>query len=99
MGHSIQGQVDEAIEIARYYPNAYLDLVDTCRLNGVVEKMVERAGAKKVIFGTDAPMQGYHFQLGAVIGARITPEDRKLILRDNALQILHNATTWTFERS
>ncbi len=88
MGHSIQGQVDDAIAIAKKYPNAYLDLCDTCRLNGVVEKMVREVGAKQVIWGTDAPMQTHNFQMGCVIGAKITDEEKKLILRDNALRIL-----------
>lgn len=88
MGHSIQGQVDWAIEIAKKYPNAYLELCDTCRLNGVVEKMAREAGAEKMVFGTDAPMQTYHFQIGCVIGAKISDAEKKLILRDNALRIL-----------
>ncbi|MEG2624190.1 MAG: amidohydrolase family protein [Clostridia bacterium] len=88
MGHSCQGQVDLAIDIARSYKNAYLDLCDTCRLNGVVEKMVRLAGAEKVVFGTDAPMQSHRFQLGCVLGAHIGAEERKLILRDNALRLI-----------
>ncbi|NLF29077.1 MAG: amidohydrolase family protein [Clostridiales bacterium] len=88
MGHSCQGQVDLAIDIARSYPNAYLDLCDTGRLNGVVEKMVRLAGAEKVVFGTDVPMQGFCFQLGCVLGARIGEEEKRLILRGNALRIL-----------
>lgn len=88
MGHSIQGQVDWAIEIARKHPNAYLELCDTCRLNGMVEKMVRQVGAQKVVFGTDAPLQGHIFQMGCVIGAKITDEEKRLILRDNALRIL-----------
>ena len=88
MGHSCQGQVDLAIEIAANYPNAYLDLCDTGRLNGVVEKMVRRAGAEKVVFGTDAPMQSFRFQLGCVLGAGISQQEKRLILRDNALRLL-----------
>lgn len=88
MGHSIQGQTDEAIEIANTFPNAYLDLCDTSRLNGMVEKMVNRAGSEKVVFGTDAPMQGFYFQMGAVMGARISEKDKRNILRENALRIL-----------
>lgn len=88
MGHSIQGQVDIAIDIACHYENAYLDLCDTGRLNGVIEKMVARAGAHKIVFGTDFPMQGYSMHLGAVLGAKISDEERRLILRDNALGIL-----------
>ncbi len=88
MGHSCQGQVDLAIDIAKSYPNAYLDLCDTGRLNGVIEKMVGAVGAQKVVFGTDVPMQGFCFQLGCVLGARISQAEKKLILRDNALRIL-----------
>lgn len=88
MGHSIQGQVDLAIEIARNYKNAYLDTCDTGRLNGIVEKMVALAGAQKVVFGTDAPMQSYNFPLGGILGAQIKEKERKMILRDNAIRIL-----------
>ena len=95
MGHSIQGQVDLAIELSKNYPNAYLDLCDTGRLNGVIEKMVREAGACKVVFGTDAPLQSYYFIAGGVLAARITDAERKMILRDNALAILgeNNAET------
>ncbi|MCL2517663.1 MAG: amidohydrolase family protein [Oscillospiraceae bacterium] len=88
MGHSIQGQVNLAIELAKTYPNAYLDTCDTGRLNGVLEKMVRGAGAEKVVFGTDAPMQSYYYIMGAVLAARITKEERRLIFRDNALRII-----------
>jgi len=91
MGHSIQGQTDWAIEIAKKYPNAYLELCDTCRLNGMVEKMARSSGAEKMVYGTDAPLQTHNFQMGCVIGARISDEEKKLILRDNALRLL--ATT------
>lgn len=77
MGHSIQGQVDIAMEIACNFKNAYLDTCDTGRLNGVLEKMVNKAGAKKILFGTDAPMQSYYYPMGAVLGARISKEEKK----------------------
>ncbi len=89
MGHSCQGQVDLAIDIAENYQNAYLDLCDTVRLNGVLEKMVNRVGAERITFGTDVPLQGFCFHLGCVLGARISEEDKKKILRDNALRILN----------
>ena len=51
--------------------------------------MVREVGAERVIWGTDAPMQTHNFQLGCVIGAKITDEEKRLILRDNALRILN----------
>jgi predicted TIM-barrel fold metal-dependent hydrolase len=88
MGHSIQGQIDKAIKIASNYPNAYLDICDSGRINGVIEKMIKKAGGEKIIFGSDSPMHSASYLLGAVLGARINDDERKLILRDNALQVL-----------
>jgi len=88
MGHSIQGQVDEAIELATAYKNAYLDICDTGRLNGVIEKMVEKAGPEKVTYGTDWPWLSPEYLIGAVFYARIDEQSKRMILRDNALRIL-----------
>ena len=88
MGHSIQGQTELAIEIAQNYKNAYLDLCDTGRFYGMVERMVEAVGAEKVLYATDAPMQGYRFIQGAVLAADISDAEKKLILRDNAARLL-----------
>lgn len=88
MGHSIQGQTDKAIRLAGQYDNAYLDLCDTGRLNGMIEKMVASVGAEKVLFGTDAPMQSFRFMMGAVFCARISDNQRRMIMRDNALRLL-----------
>ena len=88
MGHSIQGQTELAIEIAQHYEHAYLDLCDTGRFYGMVERMVEAVGAEKVLYATDAPMQGYRFIQGAVLAADITDAQKKLILRDNAAKLL-----------
>jgi len=88
MGHSIQGQTELAIELANHYENAYLDLCDTGRFYGMVERMVAEAGAEKVLYATDAPMQGYRFIQGAVLAADITDTQKKMILRDNAARLL-----------
>jgi len=88
MGHSIQGQTELAIEIAQKYQNAYLDLCDTGRFYGMIERMVAEVGAEKVLYATDAPMQGYRFIQGAVLGADITDAERELIFRGNALRLL-----------
>ena len=79
MGHSVQGQVDLAIELAASYPNAYLDLCDTGRLNGVIEKMVNKAGPEKVVYGTDWPWLSPDYLIGAVCYARIEAEVKRMI--------------------
>ena len=88
MGHSIQGQTELAIDLAKTYKNAYLDLCDTGRFYGMIEKMVDGAGADRVLYATDAPLQGYRFIQGAVFAADITEEQRRMIFRDNAARLL-----------
>lgn len=88
MGHSIQGQTELAIDLAKAYKNAYLDLCDTGRFYGMIEKMVDGAGADRVLYATDAPLQGYRFIQGAVFAADITEEQRRMIFRDNAARLL-----------
>lgn len=88
MGHPIQGQTELAIDIAKNYENAYLDLCDTGRFYGMIERMVVAVGAEKILYATDAPMQGYRFIQGAVLGADITEEQQELIFRGNALRLL-----------
>lgn len=46
-------------------------------VNGLIEYMVETAGAKKVVFGSDLPWYSQHYHAGAVLFARITDEDRQ----------------------
>lgn len=88
MGHSAQGQCDEAIEVAVKYENAYLELTDTYRINGLLEKMCRRAGSKKVLFGTDLPWYSPAYCLGCILFARITDEEKRDIIRGNILRIL-----------
>jgi len=60
-------------------------------LYGVVEYLVERAGADKILFGSDLPWYSQHFHTGAVIFARISDDARRKILRDNASALLDSA--------
>jgi len=88
MGHSAQGQADEAIEIAKRYDNAYLDVTDTGRLNGLVEKMVEKAGSQKIVFGTDFPWYDSNYTLGYILFSRISDKHKENILHKNARRLL-----------
>ncbi|HOJ20752.1 MAG TPA: amidohydrolase family protein, partial [Armatimonadota bacterium] len=55
---------------------------------GVVEYAVRQLGAERVLFGSDVPGRSYGVQLGKVLGAQLTPEQRDLILFGNAERIL-----------
>ena len=55
---------------------------------GVTEMAVRKLGAHRVVFGTDAPGRGYAAALGKVLGAKLSPRERALILGRNAARLL-----------
>jgi uncharacterized protein len=57
-------------------------------VNGLIEYMVETAGSKKVVFGSDLPWYSQHYHAGAVLFAHISDEARHDILHRNAERLL-----------
>jgi predicted TIM-barrel fold metal-dependent hydrolase len=57
-------------------------------VNGLIEYMVENAGAHKVVFGSDLPWYSQHYHAGAVLFAHISDEARHDILHRNAERLL-----------
>lgn len=88
MGHSAPNELDEAIQLAKRFDNAYLDICDIHRNGGTVAKMVDGAGSEKVLFGTDLPWYDPNFAIGSVLFSKITDTDRLNIFRNNALRML-----------
>lgn len=86
-GHSLHGRWDQAVELARRCPNVYLDTCAILDDRGAVERIVDEAGSERVLFGTDFPWFGYHYSIGALLGARMTDEDRRNILYRNAQRL------------
>lgn len=74
--------------IANKHDNVVLDITYTTTGRGMVEFLVERAGAEKVLFGSDFPMRDPAPQLGWVCYADIPFEDKKKILSGNIEKIL-----------
>lgn len=57
-------------------------------INGIIEYMVERAGSRKIVFGTDLPWYDPHYAAGAILFSHIEDEDRHNILHRNAERLL-----------
>lgn len=62
-------------------------------VNGLIEYMVETAGSKKIVFGSDLPWYSQHYHAGAVLFSRISDEARHDILHRNAERLLGNHLT------
>ena len=84
MGHSAPGELDNSIEVVNKYDNVYLDLCDIHRHSGIVDKMVEKVGADKIVYGTDAPWYDFAYGIGSVLFSHISDDDKYKILRGNA---------------
>jgi uncharacterized protein len=71
-------------------------LVDTCGFDpelGSVEHAVAVLGAGRVLYGSDAPGRDVHGQLGKVLAARISENERRAILYGNAERLLRGGRT------
>ncbi len=86
LGHSggLEGGIREAVELARIYPHVYLDIAGDILFFGLIEFLVEKSGADKVLFGSDLTMLDPRINLGRVLRAKIDLEDKGKILGLNA---------------
>lgn len=88
MGHSCHGEWDKAIRLVNKYKNVYFDLCAVLDERGPLEKFIEGAGSKKMVFGTDMPEFSFHYYIGAVLGATQKEEEIRNIFYRNAQKLL-----------
>ena len=89
-GHSGNAEPyrSQAIVAARSTPNYFLETCSTFRTPGVIEQLVEGAGADRVLYGSDIPLMDPRAQIGKIITAEIDEEAKKLVLGGNARRLL-----------
>lgn len=79
---------DQAIAAAQAHPNVYLETCSTFRSPGVIERLVNEAGADRVLYGSDMPLMDPRPQIGKIITAQISDEAKRLVLGGNAQRLL-----------
>jgi uncharacterized protein len=82
------GDWHKAIQAAVEYPNILLDTASSQSDMGYLEAAVAAVGAERVIFGTDMPFIDPFFGLSKVTGAKLTDEQKELILAGNVMRLL-----------
>lgn len=84
------GSADEAgyIAVARDCPNVYLDTTFSASPRGLVRRLVDGAGADRVVWGTDVLFLNQAQQIGKILGADLPEETKRAILSNNARRIL-----------
>jgi len=88
LGHSCHGDWDGAIDLARRFPNVYLELTALFDDRGIFEKFVGEVGSERMLFGTDLPWFDPHQAVGVLLSAHISDEDRHNICHRNAQNLL-----------
>ena len=89
IGHSASSwaMIDEACAEAKRRDNVFLDLTGSQLLYNALETMVERAGADKVLFGTDIPFIDPTPGLGRVLMSRLSDDDKRKVLGLNTKRL------------
>lgn len=77
------------LALCRNYPNLHCELCSSVVCNGVMEKLVAEVGADRIVFGTDTPLMDAGYQLGRVVTARLSAEEKEQILYRNAARLFH----------
>lgn len=88
LGHSCHGAWTEVIQLAKDFPNIYLELCAVMDERGILERFVGELGSERIVFGTDYPWFNHHYYIGAVLGAGLSDDDYRNIFYRNAQKIL-----------
>ncbi|MCC6794495.1 MAG: amidohydrolase family protein [Candidatus Hydrogenedentes bacterium] len=82
------GDWELGIRAIRPHKNIYADLAGGDPTAGFTEMAVRELGVERVLFGSDAGGRSFASQLAKVYGARITDDDKRLILSGNLKRLL-----------
>jgi predicted TIM-barrel fold metal-dependent hydrolase len=92
LGHSgLQPQVDQALEVARICPNAYLEISGnpyTYKLMRAIKN--PNIGVEKILFGTDIPSLQPRVEIQKVLALPISEEEKQLIFHKNLKNLFKN---------
>lgn len=74
------------------HPNVYTDTSGIRRFD-LLEQALERAGAKKILFGSDGPWLHPGVELSKVRALDLSPEEERLVLSGNFLRLISRVRT------
>jgi predicted TIM-barrel fold metal-dependent hydrolase len=86
-GHT-GGNWELGIRTIRGHKEIYSGLAGSEPTAGYVEMAVRELGANRILYGSDVEGRSFASQLAKVTGAEITPEQKRMILRDNLRNLL-----------
>jgi predicted TIM-barrel fold metal-dependent hydrolase len=82
------GEWEQGIRAIKKQPNVLIETSGFDATAGFIEMAVRELGAHRIIFGSHLPSRSLGTELGKVIGAKISEEDKRLILGQNYRDML-----------
>jgi uncharacterized protein len=79
---------EQAMETAVSTPNTFLDITGSQSHRTMLERMVARVGADRILFGSDLPYLEAAMALGRVLSARISGSDKEKIFSTNFRRLI-----------
>jgi len=89
MAHGGIADPEEYVRVGKRYPNVYVDTTFSRCPRGLIEWFVAKGLEDKLLWGTDAAFLNAPGQLGKILFARISPEQKEKILGLNARHIFN----------
>lgn len=80
----------ESIALAGQHPNIYLDLCRSAMSPVWVERIVNEAGADRVLWGTDFPFLDPVYPVGRLACTTLSDEAKRMVFGENAARLLLN---------
>lgn len=93
MGHSgvTWKGYQQALEVGQQTANTYLDITGSQPHRTILELLVSRVGAERILFGSDMPYLEAGVGVGRVLTARIPDRAKEAILHSNFMRLLGEA--------
>ncbi len=88
LGHAGAVAREHYVRLGHKYPNVYLELCFSACPRGLVEYFVGEGLAAKMLWGSDCIFMSMEQQIGRVIFAQISEQDKRLILGETAARVL-----------
>lgn len=82
------GEWEQGIRAIRNVPNVLIETSGFDATAGFIEMGVRELGAERIVFGSHLPSRSLGTELGKIIGANITEQDKRKILGENYRRLL-----------
>ena len=88
LAHTGSNELEKYIKVGNEYENVYLETCLSLCPRGLIETLVREVPVEKILWGSDQPFMSCTQQIGRVLLAQITTEQKQAILGVNAAKVL-----------